>query len=168
MDGDRIDPERYLVAMRHSRVNVLACSLLAIVASGCDSLGPVATDRGLCPQSGEHSNYGCARFVAILTTTSGAPASGIAIQAIPIDTGGAEIPNGLSSDLSDAHGRVGLQLTWFVRPPPDDTVALRLVALRPGGPGQAPERIDSLDGYVVFARVGQRPPVDTTRWQLRQ
>ncbi|MGQ0641493.1 MAG: hypothetical protein ACT4P6_12135 [Gemmatimonadaceae bacterium] len=71
------------------------------------------------------------------------------------------------SDISDAAGRVGLQLTWFVGPPTTDTIHLRLGAVRVAPPNGPPQQIDSLDVRVLFTRVGQRPPFDTTRWRLR-
>jgi hypothetical protein len=94
----------------------------------------------------------------------GAPASGIALIATVLDTTISREPNGLSSMVSDSQGRTGLQFTWYVAPPTRDTVPMRIVALRFGNPAQ---RLDSMDVGVVFARVGQRPSLDTTYWRLR-
>lgn len=155
--------------LRDMRFVICVTWLLGLFTFGaCDSLGPVERDPTLCPQTGEFANHGCARLAAILTTAAGAPAPGIALRGILLDSASAGTPSGLASDLSDAMGRVGLQLTWFVTPPKEDTVHLRVVAIRPGSPGVSPQRIDSLDVRVVFARVGQRPQLDTLRWQLRQ
>lgn len=124
-------------------------------------------DPAACPQSGEFSNFGCARFAAILTTSSGAPAAGFVLSAVLLDSLSTARPNGLNSDRSDAQGRVGLHFTWYAAPPPmSDTVRMRIVALRINELGGPAQRIDSLDVVVFFAPVGKRPPFDTTRWRL--
>jgi hypothetical protein len=46
---------------------------------------------------------------------------------------------------------------------------MRIVAFGiDGAVGVPPRRLDSLDVRIVFVRVGQRPPLDTLRWQLRE
>lgn len=150
--------------MRPLYVPFSTLTLLAIVA--CGSLGPAYRDPAVCPQTSEFGNYGCARFTAILTTPSGAPAAGIALEAVMLDAESAGLPNGLNSQRSDPQGHVGLQFTWYAARPKSDTVRVRVVALRVDALGGPPQRIDSLDVGVLFVPVGQRPPPVTTRWQL--
>jgi hypothetical protein len=139
-----------------------------LLVAGCRT-PTVNNDPTLCPQTGEFANHGCARFAAILTTPSGAPAPGVMLRGMLFDTASAGMPNGLNSDRSDAAGRVGLQLTWYARPPKSDTIRLRLVAIRiPSSSAESPQTLDSLDVALLFTRVGQRPALDTMRWQLRQ
>ena len=152
--------------MRPLYVLLSILTLSAIV--GCGSVGPANRDPAACPQTGEFANFGCARFAAVLTTPSGAPAVGIALTAALLDAESAGQPNGLSSQRSDAQGHVGLQFTWYAAPPKRDTVRVRVVALRIDALGGPAQRIDSLDVRLVFVPVGQRPPLDTARWQLRQ
>jgi hypothetical protein len=138
--------------------------LMACVA--CESFGPEERDPNTCPQTAEFMNFGCARVAVILTAGNGAPASGLALYGVVLDSASAEIPNGLASELSDSMGRVGLQLTWFIAPPESDAVRLRLVVLRPGSPSGIPVRVDSMDAHARFVSVGQRPSLDTLRWRL--
>jgi len=135
-----------------------------VVLSACSATGPNDRDPNVCPQTGEFANYGCARFIAVLTTSSGAPAPGIQLTATVLDTSISREPNGLNSTVSDDRGRTGLQFTWYVSPPTRDTVPVRIVARRFGNPT---ERIDSMDVRVLFARVGERPSLDTTYWRVR-
>lgn len=149
--------------------HVVRSTLGLLAFGGCGTLGPSDRDPDACPQTGEFSNFGCARFAAVLTTRSGAPAADIALSAVLLDSLSMARPNGLNSDRSDAQGRVGLHFTWYAAPPPtSDTVRMRIVALRINELGGPPQRIDSLNVVVFFAPVGQRPPFDTTRWQLRE
>lgn len=150
--------------MRSPCLVLSSVSVLALVS--CEDFATVDRDPTLCPPTSEFGNYGCARFAAVLTTPSGEPAVGMVVRATVLDSANAAQPNGLTSDISDAAGRVGLQLTWYARTPSTEMVRLRLFALpvRQSGPVQP---VDSLDVNVLFTRVGQRPPFDTTRWQLR-
>ena len=143
------------------RVGVAAAT---VILSACSATEPNDRDPNVCPQTREFANYGCARFIAVLTTSSGAPAAGIALFAMALDTTITGELTGVSSMLSDERGRAELQITWYVRPPTRDTVPMRIVALRPGSLAQ---RVDSMDVGITFARVGQRPSLDTTYWRVR-
>lgn len=146
---------------------LVVSSVSVLALASCKDVASVNRDPTLCPQTSEFGNYGCARFAAVLTTPAGEAAAGMVLRAVTMDSASAGQPSGLISQFSDSAGRVGLQLTWFVRPPSNDTIRLRLFALRPVLTGPA-QQLDSLDVSVLFTRVGQRPPFDTTRWQLRQ
>lgn len=58
----------------------------ALVLAACRGMDPNDGDPNACPQTREFGNYGCARFIAVLTTSSGAPAAGIALVATVLDT----------------------------------------------------------------------------------
>jgi len=146
----------------------VTASIALLVVAGCRT-PTVNSDPTLCPQTGEFANHGCARFAAILTTPLGTPAPGVMLRGMLLDTASAGTPSGLNSDRSDAAGRVGLQLTWYTLPPKNDTIRLRLVAIRiPPSSNESPQVRDSLDVAVLFTQVGDRPPLDTARWQLRR
>ena len=151
---------------RTTSTRIVSATLAVFVLTACDNIGPRDSDPAACPQAGEAASYGCARLRAVLTTSTGTPASGIVLTSIVLDSTVAGAPSGSNSALSDAQGRTGLEWTWYVVPPIRDTIGVRVVALRPGSVGAPPQRLDSVDVSVVFAHAGQRPPVDTLRWRL--
>jgi len=71
------------MSARWLRSGVAAASL---VLGACRDMEPNDHDPNACPQTREFGNYGCARFIAVLTTSSGAPATGIALMATVLDT----------------------------------------------------------------------------------
>ncbi|MFN8580193.1 MAG: hypothetical protein U0163_04345 [Gemmatimonadaceae bacterium] len=149
--------------MRHRLYGLVPLAALALMAA-CGAPAGVDTQEGICPQTHEFGNYGCARLVAVVTTAAGAPA-GIYLRAVPVDTVLAGEPAGYVSSFTDGSGMISMQLTWYTNPPKSNALPYRLFAMHPETAG--PRAVDSTQVLLNFAPVGQRPaPQDTLRWRL--
>lgn len=142
--------------------------LLGLVSCGL----PFGSDAGddTCPQTGEFSNYGCVRLVAL----TGDLPDGIATPYRWVVRAEREGVWEFAAGVHPLPEEVTLQPVLMVPPQGADTMTVTvLVQVRydtgPSTVGPLPlVAVDSVRHTVRFAPMGERPDVDTVRFDIRR
>jgi hypothetical protein len=133
------------------------CSAMAMIASCSDGSGPAF---GTCQQTGEFSNFGCARVEGVARSPAGTPLAGIEVTLSPaVDVYWLDVPVA----ETDETGTYSLEMHDYkgagTGGPTPDTVAANLYAYHLTDPLSTPSFGGPVPVKLTFVPVGELPQV---------